>query len=131
MAGEEEAHFGEGVVRGDAGDVGAREEVAHDAVVGVVGLGFGVVDAGAYVVFNVGAPDEFDGEGPVFPVGGLELVREFVAGGFEVGLQGVVEDGFAVAVVLAHQVDGPAVDGMLEDLLFGVDPDPAVLGSRF
>lgn len=30
-------------------------------------------------------------------------------------------------VVAAHEVDGPGVDGGLEVLLFGVDPDCAVL----
>ena len=127
VAGEEETHLRE---FGDARD-GAAEEVAHDAVVALVRLGFGVVDAGSDVVFDVGAAYELDGQGPAFAVGELELVGEFAPRCFEVGLQGVVEHGLAVLVVFAHEVDRPAVDGVLQHLLFGVDPDPAALGGGF
>lgn len=130
VAGQEELHAGEPRARGHAADAGAVQEIVDHGVVGGVGCRFGVVDAGPEVGVDVGAPHQFDGEGPAFGVGELQLVLEFGPGGFEVGLDGVVDDGLAAAAVMfAHQVDGPAVDGRLHRLLFRVDPDPAVLAD--
>ena len=50
---------------------------------------------------------------------------------FEVGLQGVVDEGGAIGVVLAHERNGPVVDAGLHGILLGVDPDAAVLGLGF
>ena len=74
MSGEEKLRLWK-ILRGDTGDV-AGEEVVDDGVIGCVGLGFGVVDAVSDVVFDVGAADELDGEGPVFSMGDLKLMRE-------------------------------------------------------
>ena len=89
VAGQEELDRKEVVLGGNAIDL-AAEEVPHNAVVGLVRLGFGVMDAVSNVGFDVGATDELDGERPAFPLGELELILELVPRRFEVGLEGVV-----------------------------------------
>jgi hypothetical protein len=48
--------------------------------------------------------------------------------GFQIRLDGVVDDYPPVAVEPSHEVNRPCVDRRLEDLLFCVDPKAGVLG---
>ena len=52
---------------------------------------------------------------------------------FEVGLEGVVDEGGAVGVGVVFALEGncPAVDGGLDGVLLGVDPDATALGLGF
>lgn len=50
--------------------------------------------------------------------------------GFQIRLDGVVDDYPAVTVEPSHEVNRPGVDRRLEDLLFCVDPEAGVLGCR-
>lgn len=57
-------------------------------------------------------------------------MKEVLPGSFEVRLDGIVDHCFATSVVSTHQIDGPLVDCLLEDLLFSVHPYAFALKFR-
>lgn len=129
VGGEEEE--GLGVLR-DAGALGDLhvDEVAGDLVEALVGVLGGVVDHVAGVRADVGAADELDAQRPALLGGELDVAGDVLGRGLEVGLDGVGDDDLAVAVVLAHEVDGPVVDSVLHLDVLGVEPGAdALLGG--
>ena len=56
------------------------------------------------------------------------MAMDVFGGRFQIRLNGVEHDYPAVAVELSHEIDRPGVNGWLEDLLLGVDPEPGSLG---
>lgn len=109
---------------------GPGEQIPNNGVVARVRILDGVMDQRPLLARDVRTADEFDSEAPILLLCQLQVPGDVLRRAFEVRLEGVVYQDSAVTVILPHEIDGPGVDCVLEDLLLGVDPETrALLGS--
>lgn len=129
MATDQQRDFGK-VGPADAVE-GAKEQIMNDAVVAVVCVSFRVVDSVTDVVEDISAAHKLDADCPSFTLGQFQMLADHASCILEVSLVGVEDNGLiGSTVVFSHDVDCPAIDGRLVDLLLSINQNSRALFSR-
>lgn len=111
----------------------ALEQCLCDAVVARVRIGLGIVDQVTRVRAEVCATDKLHAQCEISLSGGVQVACEHRGGRLEVCLVRAVDNGLLVGVlvVLAHVVERPVVDAVLDRLLLCVEKEAdAALGRE-
>jgi len=128
---------GLGVVRGDdkagngvlAGSLDisvplAGEDTGGEGVEASVGVFLGIVEELAGVGVQVSATDKLDTESKALLLSKLEVLGENRGALLLVGLVGTEDDSLTeTLVVLAHELESPVIDTVLEHVLLGVEEE--------